>query len=1128
MWWLVASFLSCGDPPPEAPEAPPSDVREAPVAKLAWQPAPTEAAAPPVSLTSTDGTGLRLVSLEARSVVQDPLAFTELRLVFDNPQDREVEGRFAITLPSGAAVSRFAMKIGDRWQEGEVLERKQAEQVYEDFLHRRQDPALLEKNAGNEFRARVFPIPAKGRKELVISYSQELSDRSPWRLPLRGLPHLDRLDVSVFVEGFGGAREVLSERQEGFVPDRDLQLTLETGPAVGLRHEDLVAVRIEPRLDLPEQPVRGLTVLLDTSASRALGFRAQVDRVGDVLAALGDVPARVVLFDQEVVEAWSGPANGFDADARRKIVERGALGASDLAGALAWVAAHPAHDRVLVVSDGVATAGETDSHALRDVVEALEPAGVTRVDVLADGGLRDAALLSELATALPHAGVVLDASSAPDSVVARLGGATAPAIEVHVPGAAWVWPDTLRGVQSGDDALVYASLPAGNPLVVELDGARVDGPIGWAEVDGPLVERAVAQADIARLTHLQAVTEDDSRQRELVDEIVAKSVKHRVLSDWTALLVLETEEDYARYGIDRAALADVIEVSDAGALRVVDRKDIVVGGGGGGEDSRREELLVARDPTVPPEPDAAPPPPPPPPPPEPPARIGTRSDDASFIGDPGVRTEDLLGRKEEPEPEAALEIVRGGRKTTERMPGDERPRAQNDSVFDDGGRGITVEDLLGIREESAATRDGRVHAGEGRIDLDRGDPHELRQAIRRNAAQLVACYEERLRVEPRLEGRIELDWTVTAGRVSDVVVREDGTGDRRLADCVAAEVRSLRFAQNATGDVSWPFEFSLGSRRRYATPEEGGPAADWDVVAWTGPFAAVMDAIAAGKGEDALLQARAWREESPGDELALLALGEALEALDRDAEAARAYGSLIDLFPSRADIRRMAGERMERVGAYALVSDTYARAVEQRPDHPSGRHLLAMSLVREERWEEAFEVLEEAVGLTFELRFHSERILREDLGLVAAAWKRAEPGRAEEIARRLTAVGVGLEDRPSTRFVLVWETDANDVDFHVHDAAGGHAYFRALVLRSGGRLYDDVTQGYGPECFAIPGTPNAGPYTLQAHYYRRGPMGYGMGLLQVIRHDGKGNLTIEPRPFVVMVDQAYVDLGVVK
>ena len=38
-------------------------------------------------------------------------------------------------------------------------------------------------------------------------------------------------------------------------------------------------------------------------------------------------------------------------------------------------------------------------------------------------------------------------------------------------------------------------------------------------------------------------------------------------------------------------------------------------------------------------------------------------------------------------------------------------------------------------------------------------------------------------------------------------------------------------------------------------------------------------------------------------------------------------------------------------------------------------------------------------------------------------------------------------------------------------------------------------------------------------------MGYGMGKLQVVEHDGKGNLSFEERPFVVMNDHAFVDLG---
>jgi len=38
----------------------------------------------PVSLTAGDGTGLAVTSLSATAVIEDPLAFTELHLVFEN------------------------------------------------------------------------------------------------------------------------------------------------------------------------------------------------------------------------------------------------------------------------------------------------------------------------------------------------------------------------------------------------------------------------------------------------------------------------------------------------------------------------------------------------------------------------------------------------------------------------------------------------------------------------------------------------------------------------------------------------------------------------------------------------------------------------------------------------------------------------------------------------------------------------------------------------------------------------------------------------------------------------------------------------------------------------------------
>ena len=95
------------------------------------------------------------------------------------------------------------------------------------------------------------------------------------------------------------------------------------------------------------------------------------------------------------------------------------------------------------------------------------------------------------------------------------------------------------------------------------------------------------------------------------------------------------------------------------------------------------------------------------------------------------------------------------------------------------------------------------------------------------------------------------------------------------------------------------------------------------------------------------------------------------------------------------------------------------------------------------------------------------------------------------------------------------------------DARGGHAYYASPRLPSGGELYADVTTSYGPECFTIrlPRAGRAGPYALSAHFFARGPMGYGMGKLEIIEHDGRGGLTFDERPFVIQTDHAYVDLG---
>ena len=283
------------------------------------------------------------MSLTADAAIDDPLAFTELHLVFRNPENRVREGRFRITLPSGATVSRFAMRIGDRWQEGEVVEQQAARVAYEDFLHHRQDPALLEAEAGNEFSARVFPDPGGGDKEIVISYAQELTRADePYRLPLRGLPRVGTLAIRA-VAGAGKAETRLERRD--VTPDRDFELAAQ-GPGRAAR-----AARRQPGggARRPARPRRrrarrsASCTSWSTPAPRARSAsptrRRAVERLLGELRGNGDPSVTVAAFDQDVVPMFAGRASGAVGVVGKRILARGALGASDLDRALASLAA---------------------------------------------------------------------------------------------------------------------------------------------------------------------------------------------------------------------------------------------------------------------------------------------------------------------------------------------------------------------------------------------------------------------------------------------------------------------------------------------------------------------------------------------------------------------------------------------------------------------------------------------------------------------------------------------------------------------------------------------------------------------------------------------------------------------
>ena len=93
--------------------------------------------------------------------------------------------------------------------------------------------------------------------------------------------------------------------------------------------------------------------------------------------------------------------------------------------------------------------------------------------------------------------------------------------------------------------------------------------------------------------------------------------------------------------------------------------------------------------------------------------------------------------------------------------------------------------------------------------------------------------------------------------------------------------------------------------------------------------------------------------------------------------------------------------------------------------------------------------------------------------------------------------------RVDLRVVLSWDSDMTDLDLHVVSPDGQHVFYGTRTAANGGALDVDVTDGYGPEIYAIPSPPK-GLWHVYVNYYGSGDQQDDLTVAQValIMHEG--------------------------
>lgn len=513
---------------------------------------------PPILEVAGAEMPVRLAEVHIDSRVVAGLGETTINMTFRNPNARVLEGQLAFPLAEGQQIAGFALDIDGELRDAVPVPKAQGRQVFEAIERRQVDPGLLEQAAGNQFRLRLYPIPAGGERRVRLVLRDSLASVPQglhWSLPVFFAGQAEQVSVRLEASGTGrpvavGANPIAFTLKAGAyvaqwqgsgatLPGQlqwRLPLARSTDVVTGLHDGQRYLLASVPvrTSSAPRVLPRRIGLLWDASGSAGSRNRAAELAVLDrYFSALGTAQVQLTVLRDRSEAPRDFPISKGDWSALREYLL--AL-PNDGASALGDWMPNPAIGEYLLVSDGLANYGSQTLPTLsRDQrLYALSSAGA-KTDTprlrawtsAHHGQLLQVSSEAEVPGVMP---LLLQQPVEVADVVAR--GVEDVNVDVSSATQGWI---RVTGRVLRPDATVLLSLRGGgsDPQPITLSVANARG------VEGGLVAHAWANA---RLAALAADPAGAPASRVLAQQF-------GVVTADTSLLVLETLEDYLRYGI---------------------------------------------------------------------------------------------------------------------------------------------------------------------------------------------------------------------------------------------------------------------------------------------------------------------------------------------------------------------------------------------------------------------------------------------------------------------------------------------------------------------------------------------------------------------------------------------------
>lgn len=197
---------------------------------------------------------------------------------------------------------------------------------------------------------------------------------------------------------------------------------------------------------------------------------------------------------------------------------------------------------------------------------------------------------------------------------------------------------------------------------------------------------------------------------------------------------------------------------------------------------------------------------------------------------------------------------------------------------------------------------------------------------------------------------------------------------------------------------------------------------------------------------------------------------------DMKNEAVRVATNLCELKLEDAEVARSCANKLVEFGCLDLAASVLENVVKMRSEEPQSYRDLALVYADMGELQKAADLLYKVGTGNWSNRFKNvhQIALNELNALIELNSGKIDTSKYDKKLLGNCPVDI--------RILLSWNTDNSDIDLWVTDPNGEKCYYQHNSTEIGGRLSEDITQGYGPEEFCLKNAKK-GKYIIQANYY---------------------------------------------